>query len=123
MERARASQPALIVVLLAGAWVGVVVTACRLSIAFIRYRLRTNCEFAKEAMANQKLDGDENLNLKWAYDDPNPVAKDAIRRADADAALALLQVGPPPPAASQPARLVVMSPSPWLPPRSSAAAG
>lgn len=96
--------------LLAGAWVCVVVTECRLSIAFIRYRLRTNCEFAKEAMANQKLDGDENLNLKWAYDDPNPVAKDAIRRADADAALALLQVGPPPPPASQPARHVVVSP-------------
>jgi hypothetical protein len=27
----------------------------RLSIAFVRYRLRSNCEFAKEAMANQHL--------------------------------------------------------------------
>lgn len=68
--------------------------SCRLSIAFVRYRLRTNTEFAKEAMSNQKMDGDENLNIKWAYDDPNPQASKAIQRADADAALALLQVRP-----------------------------
>lgn len=51
----------------------------RLSIAFVRFRLRTNCEFAKEAMQNQALDGEECLNLKWAYDDPNPKAQDAIK--------------------------------------------
>jgi hypothetical protein len=45
-------------------------------------------------MGNQKMDGDENLNIKWAYDDPNPQASKAIQRADADAALALLQVRP-----------------------------
>lgn len=54
-------------------------TITRLSIAFVRYRLRTNCEFAKEAMQNQALDGEECLNLKWAYDDPNPKAQEAIK--------------------------------------------
>jgi hypothetical protein len=44
-----------------GVWV---TPLARLSIAFVRYRLRTNCEFAKEAMSNQKLDGNECLNIK-----------------------------------------------------------
>lgn len=57
----------------------------RLSIAFVRYRLRASAEFAKLAMQNQALDNKECLNLRWAYDDPNPVAKAAIERADNDA--------------------------------------
>jgi hypothetical protein len=28
---------------------------------------------------------------RWAYDDPNPIAKESIRRADQDAAIALLE--------------------------------
>jgi len=48
-------------------------------------------EFAKEAMACQKLDYDEILSIRWAHDDPNPVAKDSIERADKDAMFALLQ--------------------------------
>eukprot|EP00953_Heterococcus_sp_UTEX-ZZ885_P022864 12619-Heterococcus_DN1.PRE.2 len=62
----------------------------RLSIAFVRYRLRSNCEFAKEAMANQHLANTEVLNLRWAFDDPNSVAKEAIARTNMDATLAML---------------------------------
>lgn len=63
----------------------------RLSIAFVRYRVRTSAEFAKEAMHCQTLDQGETLDIRWAHDDPNPVAKDAIERADRDAMYALLQ--------------------------------
>ena len=80
----------------------------RISIAFVRYRLRTSAgsaiivyvctqydscdviEFAKEAMGNQSLDQDEILCIRWAHDDPNPVAQDAINRADRDALYALM---------------------------------
>ncbi|CAE7475619.1 cwc2, partial [Symbiodinium microadriaticum] len=63
----------------------------RLSIAFVRFRVRTSAEFAKEAMANQSLDQGEILDIRWAHDDPNPVAQDAIGRADKDALFALMQ--------------------------------
>jgi hypothetical protein len=88
----------------------------RLSIAFPRYRLRTSAgmhsviyiiivnsnicfvpyytmlhtEFAKEAMQGQSLDQGEIISVRWAYDDPNPVAQDSISRADKDALTALL---------------------------------
>ncbi|EKE41788.1 hypothetical protein ENUP19_0139G0007 [Entamoeba nuttalli] len=45
------------------------------NIAFIRYKLRGSAEFAKVAMADQSLDSNERLNIRWAYDDPNPIAK------------------------------------------------
>ena len=61
------------------------------NIAFVRYRFRSGAEFGKEAMANQGLGKEEVLNVKWAHDDPNPVAQEAIRRADADAAVAALR--------------------------------
>ncbi|KAE9283746.1 hypothetical protein PF008_g27328 [Phytophthora fragariae] len=63
----------------------------RKSISFVRYRHRTSAEFAKEAMANQTLQSDEVLNLRWAFDDPNPVAKQAGERADRDAIVAMMQ--------------------------------
>ncbi|KAJ0402192.1 hypothetical protein P43SY_008056 [Pythium insidiosum] len=63
----------------------------RLSICFVRYRHRVSAEFAKEAMGNQALDGDEVLNIRWAYDDPNPVAKKSAQRADRDAIVAMVQ--------------------------------
>jgi len=63
----------------------------RLSIAFPRYRLRTSAEFAKEAMSCQSLDKGEILSIKWAHDDPNPMAQDSIARADKDALAALMQ--------------------------------
>ena len=75
------------------------------SIAFVRYVFRASAEFAKEAMHNQSLQppwwpqargaGVEVLNVRWAYEDPNPVAimrnkrereeayADALRRAEA----------------------------------------
>ena len=63
----------------------------RLSVAFPRYRLRTSAEFAKEAMAQQSLEHGEVLNIRWAHDDPNPVAKEAIERANLDAVYSILQ--------------------------------
>lgn len=42
-------------------------------------------------MSNQALDHNEVLSIRWAHDDPNPVAKQAIDMADKDAVLALLQ--------------------------------
>eukprot|EP01038_Epipyxis_sp_PR26KG_P007445 gene7445-10146_t len=63
----------------------------RISIAFPRYRLRTSAEFAKEAMTCQTLDKGEILSIRWAHDDPNPVAQDSIERADKDAIIGLLQ--------------------------------
>lgn len=63
----------------------------RLSICFVRYRHRTSAEFAKEAMGNQALAHDEVLNIRWAFDDPNPVAKKAAQRSDHDAVVAMVQ--------------------------------
>jgi len=43
--------------------------------AFIRYTHRFWAEFAKIAMAEQSLDHGEQINVRWAYDDPNPKAQ------------------------------------------------
>ena len=61
------------------------------AIAFVRYRLRSNAEFAKEAMLNQSLGKDEVLNVRWAYDDPNPAAVAAAAKADAEAVIAAMR--------------------------------
>lgn len=63
----------------------------RLSICFVRFRHRIAAEFAKEAMTNQALDGSEILDVRWAFDDPNPVAKEANQRADHDAIVGMLK--------------------------------
>ncbi|TMW63767.1 hypothetical protein Poli38472_002708 [Pythium oligandrum] len=63
----------------------------RLSICFVRFRHRVSAEFAKEAMGNQALDNEEVLNIRWAFDDPNPVAKEAGQRADRDAIIAMVK--------------------------------
>ena len=63
----------------------------RLSICFLRYRYRSSAEFAKEAMSRNHLDHNENLNIRWAHDDPNPVAENAAARADADALVNMLK--------------------------------
>lgn len=60
-------------------------------VAFVRYRLRCNAEFAKVAMTCQDLGGGEILNIRWSYTDPNPVAKKAVQRSDQDAVIAGLQ--------------------------------
>lgn len=41
-------------------------------------------------MTCQKLDHNEILSIRWAHDDPNPIAKEAIEKADKDAVLNLL---------------------------------
>lgn len=42
---------------------------------FITFHREVDAQFAKEAMMNQSLDHEECINLRWATDDPNPVAK------------------------------------------------
>jgi hypothetical protein len=62
------------------------------SIAFVRYVFRASAEFAKEAMGNQSLQpawwkearggvaAPEVLNIRWAFDDPNPTAIRRVKR-------------------------------------------
>jgi hypothetical protein len=64
----------------------------RKSIAFVRYRFRANAEFGRVAMSNQNLGNGEILNVRWAYDDPNPITKRAIERANQDAISTLCSV-------------------------------
>ncbi|EDV25509.1 Pre-mRNA-splicing factor cwc2 [Trichoplax sp. H2] len=47
----------------------------KLHVAFVRYRYRLTAEFAKAAMADQKFNDQEVLNVRWAHDDPNPKAR------------------------------------------------
>ena len=51
-------------------------------IGFVRYKFRASAEFAKEAMMGQKLrgGGKEALVVRWANDDPNPVAVKRVKR-------------------------------------------
>lgn len=63
----------------------------RLAIAFIRFRVRSHAECAKEAMDSQELDNGEILSIRWAREDPNPAAMAANRRANADAVVAAIK--------------------------------
>ncbi|KAJ1458573.1 hypothetical protein M885DRAFT_614423 [Pelagophyceae sp. CCMP2097] len=63
----------------------------RLSICFARYRYRSHAEFAKIALSNNHVDRAENMNIRWAHEDPNPVAHDSAARADADALVEMLK--------------------------------
>ncbi|GAB5353774.1 hypothetical protein AAMO2058_000062700 [Amorphochlora amoebiformis] len=58
-------------------------------VVFVKYHIRANAEFAKEAMIGQtlSLSGGKNkqtgiLNIRWAHEDPNPriVKKEEYRR-------------------------------------------
>jgi hypothetical protein len=51
-------------------------------IAFIRFSHRCSAEFAKEAMVDQYLIGEEILTIKWAYEDPNPMNKNRLQKED-----------------------------------------
>lgn len=42
-------------------------------------------------MTCQALDHEEILSIRWAHDDPNPIAKQAIEQADKDAFVSILQ--------------------------------
>ncbi|WWC71836.1 pre-mRNA-splicing factor CWC2 [Kwoniella pini CBS 10737] len=44
-------------------------------VAFVMYTSELNAQFAREAMANQSMDGEEILNVRWATEDPNPGEK------------------------------------------------
>jgi len=59
------------------------------AIAFVKYKLRSAAEFAKESMQDQSLDGDEVVSIRWANEDPNPSGnkdrEDAIELAKAAA--------------------------------------
>lgn len=48
--------------------------------AFVTYTNEANAQFAKESMAHQSLDGDEVLNVRWATEDPDPLAKAREKR-------------------------------------------
>jgi hypothetical protein len=43
-------------------------------VAFVTFMNEVNAQFAKEAMAHQSLDHNEILNIRWATQDPNPLA-------------------------------------------------
>eukprot|EP00878_Enallax_costatus_P015387 GHUV01016118.1.p1 GENE.GHUV01016118.1~~GHUV01016118.1.p1 ORF type:complete len:468 (+),score=148.03 GHUV01016118.1:207-1610(+) len=72
------------------------------TIAFVTFHWRASAEFAKEAMDSQTLTGstmNEVLSVRWANEDPNPVAvigrkRDALDAAEA-AALAAWDAMPP----------------------------
>jgi hypothetical protein len=49
-------------------------------VAFVTYGNETNAQFAKEAMAHQSLESDEILNVRWATEDPNPMAQQREKR-------------------------------------------
>ena len=49
-------------------------------VAFVKFKFRAQAEFAKEAMFGQSLDQSEALNVRWASEDPNPVAKAEVER-------------------------------------------
>lgn len=52
------------------------------SFAFVTYKIELSAEFAKEAMANQTLTGEETLTVKWSNDDSGDsgVDKERIRK-------------------------------------------
>lgn len=47
---------------------------------FVTFRTENEAQFAKEAMQNQSLDGNEVLNIRWANEDPNPEAQRQEKR-------------------------------------------
>ena len=67
-----------------GAWGEVedVNVVSRKSVGFVRFVLRSSAEFAKVAMHQQILGGDEThtaLDVRWANDDPNPKAVERVK--------------------------------------------
>ena len=64
-------------------------------VGFITYVNEANGQFAKEAMAHQSLDHNEILNVRWATQDPNPLAqKREARRIEEVAAEAVRRALP-----------------------------
>ncbi|KAH7826525.1 putative pre-mRNA-splicing factor cwc2 [Monocercomonoides exilis] len=48
------------------------------NIAFVTYHLRSEAEFAKEAMTNQSLEDNEVLSIRWATDNESVTKKDVL---------------------------------------------
>ncbi|KAK5662757.1 hypothetical protein OQA88_6164 [Cercophora sp. LCS_1] len=64
-------------------------------VAFITYQTECMAQFAREAMAHQSLDHEEILNVRWATEDPNPMAqKREARRIEEQAAEAIRRALP-----------------------------
>ena len=64
-------------------------------VGFVTYVNEANAQFAKEAMAHQSLDHNEILNVRWATQDPNPLAqKREARRIEEMAAEAVRRALP-----------------------------
>ncbi|PYI24461.1 hypothetical protein BO99DRAFT_321922 [Aspergillus violaceofuscus CBS 115571] len=64
-------------------------------VAFVTYKTEAMAQFAKEAMAHQSLDHNEILNVRWATQDPNPLAqKREARRIEEQAAEAIRRALP-----------------------------
>ena len=61
---------------------------CIFSLLFLSFR--SNAEFAKEAMLGQSLDKKEVLAIRWAFDDPNPVAQQAIEKVNEDSLVQMM---------------------------------
>jgi hypothetical protein len=61
---------------------------------FLKYKYRVCAEFAKVAMAEQTMDHGEQLTIRWANDDPNPVAqKRQVRDYETKTMEAIMQKG------------------------------
>ena len=64
-------------------------------VAFVTYTNEANAQFAKEAMAHQSLDHNEILNVRWATQDPNPVAQARDKRRVEEQAAAAIRAALP----------------------------
>jgi hypothetical protein len=64
-------------------------------VAFVTYSNEANAQFAKEAMAHQSLDHSEILNVRWATQDPNPVAQARDKRRVEEQAAAAIRAALP----------------------------
>jgi len=64
-------------------------------VGFVTYSNEANAQFAKEAMAHQSLDHNEILNVRWATQDPNPVAQARDKRRVEEQAAAAIRAALP----------------------------
>ena len=64
-------------------------------VGFVTYSNEANAQFAKEAMAHQSLDHNEILNVRWATQDPNPVAQGREKRRVEEQAAAAIRAALP----------------------------
>ena len=61
------------------------------SIAFVKYDYRAAAEFAKVACADQPCGSTQAINVRWAFEDPNPKAAEQAKIDARDQFFALLQ--------------------------------